>query len=133
GVAHGEDKHDGVDDAGEAEEVERGRPVVAFGDDAAETAEALADEDAGHVDAGGEGAGGAAMVVGDEGERGGQIKGLADAHQRAGDEKLFKGLRVRGEPGDDGPGEQAADDDAGAAELVGEEAGDGAEATVDPE
>ena len=88
--------------------------------------------DAHLVETDGAGAGGAGVVVGDEGEGGGDVEGFADAHEGACGEEFLIGLDVTGPPCDGGPCEETGADGEAAAEAVGDPAADWAEEGVDP-
>ena len=77
-------------------------------DPAADAAETRADAQARHVNARGERARAAAMIIRDQGQRGGQIRRLAQAHERTHDDELLETSRMTREPRQQRPHEQAA-------------------------
>ena len=104
-----------------------------LGQDAAQAAEALTHRDSDHVEAGRQGTRGAAMIVGDERERRGDVTRLARTHQDARQQQFIESRRVRGHPRDGGPEEETPHDHLGAADPVGEEAAQWTDHGVDPE
>ena len=76
-------------------------------DIATKTAERRPGIDAAHMQTGGEGTGGALMVICNQGKGRRNVAGLADTHQRPGDEQLLEVGRMPCQPGDCRPDKQA--------------------------
>ena len=112
-VAEQRNEHQRVNDADHTEQAEGVAPGVPFGEPAPKPPKTGTDHDTAHVHARRQRASGAAMIIGDEGESRGNVAGLADAHERTGDEQLVEGPGLTAEPGNRRPDEETADDDPG--------------------
>ena len=126
-------QQEGIDHADDAEPVERGVPREHRGYRGAEAAHGLAHVEARHVDADGQRARLALVPVGYQGQGGGDVQGLADAHDGAEPIELVEGVGIAHHPRDEGPHEEAAHHEPFAAHAVGHHARHGAEEAVDPQ
>ena len=108
-------------------------PAVSLSDPAADTAEAGADAQACHVDAGGERTRRAAMIVRNQRQRCGQIRRLAHSHQGADGDQLPKLCAPAVSQVRNDHASRLDDDQPGSAEPVREESREGTEQAVDPQ
>ena len=92
-IAQEQHQHHGIHDAETAKGEESRRPAVVIRHPAAHATQRHAGVDAAHVNARGQRARAAAMIVRNERERGGDVARLADAHERTGEEQLLISMR----------------------------------------
>ena len=133
-IAQEEEERHGIDDArdpagSEGEPPAEGRVI---GHVAGEAAEDNARVDARLVDAHRPRPRRAGVEIGDERERGRNVEGLADAHDRAGGDERLERFDVAGDPRDGRPDKEACHDDEPAARAIGHVAAQRAQDRVDP-